>query len=174
MKNMHKAFYGAVLVLGLAGITPEPVLAGGTHWDPACNCRRPDFEYTTHRYVREAPRVRVHHRVVNRTRVVRGNTKLIQENRVFVHVRPVIDREVVVHRTNTIVRDVLLHRVNPIYQLREEHRREVVNRYEQGWVRHILERREVRGGCGCGSERGLFHRSYRSEEDYGERVSYRD
>ena len=107
MKHVYKAFYGALLVLGLAGIFPEPALAAdGTHWDTVCNCRRPDSEYHTRRYVREAPRVVTHERVVNRTRVVRGNTKLIQENRLVVHVRPVINREVVVHRTNTIVRDV--------------------------------------------------------------------
>lgn len=173
MNHVCKAFYGALLVLGLAAVNPESVSAGGSHWDPACNCRRPDSEYTTHRYVREAPQVVTHHRVVNRTRVVRGETRLVQENRVFVHVRPVVDREIVVHRTNTIVRDELLHRVNPIYQLRVEHHHGLVNRYEQGWVRHELVRREVRG-CGCGSERGLFHRNYHSEEDDGERVAYRD
>ena len=108
MKHVYKAFYGALLVLGLAGVVPEPAFAGdGTHWDTVCNCRRPDSEYNTRRYVRAAPRVVTHERVVNHTRVVRGNTKLIQENRLIVHVRPVINREVVVHRTNTIVKDVL-------------------------------------------------------------------
>jgi len=172
MKQICKAIYGALLFLGLAVITPQPASASGYHWDAACNCRRPDSEYTTHRYVREATRVVTHHRIVDRTRVVRGRTRLVQENRVIVHVRPVINREVVVHRTNTIVHDVLLHRVNPIYRLHVVHRHEVVNRYAQGWVRHELVRREVRG-CGCGSERGLFHRSYHSEEGDGERVSYR-
>ena len=52
MKHMYKAFYGALLVLGLAGVTPIPALANrGYHWDAACNCRRPNAEYTTRRYV---------------------------------------------------------------------------------------------------------------------------
>jgi len=149
MKQGFKLFYGALLVLGLAGIVAEPAAAGGSHWDSKCNCRRPDAEYTTHRYVHEAPQVVTRHHIVNRTRVVRGETRLIQENRVFVHVRPVIHREVIVHRTNTIVRDVYLHRVNPIYRQRLVYRHQVVNRYVQGWVRHVREWHEVRG-CGCG------------------------
>src|SRR5476651_1394662 len=113
MKHAYQAFYGALLVLGVVGIVPEPAMAGdGYHWDRACNCRRPDSEYTTKRYTLEAPRVVTHKRVVDRTRVVRGDTRLVQENRVIVHVQPVINREVVVHRTNTIVKDVLIHRVN--------------------------------------------------------------
>src|ERR1700690_1927722 len=92
MKHAYKAFYGALLVLGLAGVIPEPALAGdGSHWDTVCNCRRPDSEYTTKRVERLAPRVVTHERVVNHTNVVRGNTKLIQENRLIVHVRPVIN-----------------------------------------------------------------------------------
>ena len=48
MKNLYKAFYGALLVLGLAGVAPEPVFAGGGyHWDTVCNCRRPDFRIQT-------------------------------------------------------------------------------------------------------------------------------
>jgi hypothetical protein len=178
MKHVHKAFYGALLVLGLAGISPEPALAeGGTHWDTVCNCRRPDSEYTTRRYQREAARVNTHQRVVNHTKVVRGNTKLIQENRLIVHVRPVINREVVVHRTNTIVKDVLLHRVNTTNKVREEHRREVVNRYAQGSVRHVLERREVRGvNCNCGYDgrRGGGRYEESEGDSGGEQVSYRD
>jgi hypothetical protein len=170
MKHAYKAFYGALLVLGLAGVIPEPALAGdGSHWDTVCNCRRPDSEYTTRRYQREAPRVVTHERVVNQTRVVRGNTRLIQENRLIVHVRPVINREIVVHRTNTIVKDVLLHKVNTTNKLREEHRHEVVNRVAEGSVRHVLERREVRGvNCNCGFEGARFGGEER------ERVSYRD
>ncbi len=167
MKHVYKAFYGALLVLGLAGITPEPALAGdGSHWDTVCNCRRPDSEYTTKRVERLAPRVVTHERVVNHTKVVRGNTKLIQENRLIVHVRPVINREVVVHRTNTIVKDVLLHKVNTTNKFREEQRHETVNRYAEGSVRHILERREVRGvNCNCGYDRRGYD---------GDVVSYRD
>ncbi|MGH6664575.1 MAG: hypothetical protein ACREB2_06685 [Pseudolabrys sp.] len=165
MKHVYKAFYGALLVLGLASVTPVPALADGYHWDANCNCRRPDSGYTTRRYVREAPVVRNRERYVDHTRVVRGETRLVQENRVIVHVRPVINREIVVHRTNTIVKDLLLHRVNVVNRLHEEYRHEVVNRYEQGWVRHVLERREARP-CGCGSERGLFeHSSYQTQED---------
>ena len=176
MKHVYKAFYGALLVLGLAGISPEPALAdGGTHWDTVCNCRRPDSEYATRRYVREAPRVQTHERVVQHTKVVRGNTKLIQENRLIVHVRPVINREVVVHRTNTIVKDVLLHRVNTTNKLREESRHETVNRYAQGETRHVLERREVRGvNCNCGYDGRGGGESRESSSDYdGDRVSYR-
>lgn len=163
MNHLYKAFYGALLVLGLAGVIPEPVHAG-TYYDSVCNCRRPDSEYNTRRYVRAPARVVTRERVVDHTRVVRGNTKLIQENRLIVHVRPVINREVVVHRTNTIVKDVLLHKVNTTNKVREEFRHETVNRYAEGSVRHVLERREVRGvncNCGVGSYRG------------GEVVSYR-
>ena len=117
---------------GWRAITPEPALAaGGTHWDTVCNCRRPDSEYTTRRYVREAPRVHTHQRIVNHTNVVK-RTRLIQENRLIVHVRPVINREVVVHRQNTIVRNITLHKVNTTNKLREEYRHETVNRYVRG------------------------------------------
>ena len=71
------------------------------------------------------------------------------------------------HRTNTIVKDIVLHRVNTTNKFREERRNEVVNRFAQGSVRHVVERREVRGvNCNCG---------YGGGERYeGERVSYRD
>lgn len=173
MKNIVKLFYGSLLILGFAGVMPQAASAESSHWDASCNCRRPDSEYTTHRYVHEKPQIVTYHRVVDRTRVVRGDTKLIQENRVYVHVKPVIHREVVVHRTNTIVRDVYLHRVNPIYRQKLAYRHQVVHRYVQGWTRHMREWREVRD-CGCVRERGLFHSGYRSDEGDGERVSYRD
>ena len=166
MKHMYKAFYGALLVLGLAGVTPIPALADGSHWDTVCNCMRPDSEYNTRRYVRAPTRVNTHTRIVNHTNVVK-RTRLIQENRLIVHVRPVINREVVVHRTNTIVRDVELHRVNTTNKFREEHITQVVNRTAPGEVRHVLERREVRGvNCNCGDEGGRYRG--------GEVVSYRD
>jgi hypothetical protein len=170
MKHLHKAFYGALLVLGLAGVIPEPTHAG-SYYDTVCNCMRPESEYNTRRVVRAPARVVTHERVVNHTRVVRGNTRLIQENRLIVHVRPVINREVVVHRTNTIVRDVLLHRVNTTNKVREEFHRDVVNREAPGSVRHVLERREVRGvNCNCGYSGG-YRTSYRGDEGV---VSYRD
>jgi hypothetical protein len=157
MRYLYNAFCGALLILGLAGLAPEAGYAGGYHWDSACNCRRSDSQYTTHRYVPLPPRVVTHRRVVNRTRVVRGNTRLVQENRVIVHVQPVIHREVIVHRTNTIVRDVVLHRVNSIARFREEPRYEVVNRYTGGYVRHVTEYRNVRGvSCNCGEQ--VFYR----------------
>jgi hypothetical protein len=57
--------------------------------------------------------------------------------------------------TNTIVRDVELHRVNTTNKFREEHITQVVNYEVPGEVRHILERREVRGvNCNCGPEGG--------------------
>ncbi len=112
-----------------------------------------------------------HRRIVNSTRVVRGNTRLIQENRLIVHVRPVINREVVVHRTNTIVRDVVLHRTNTTNKYRDEYRRQVVNVRAGGSVRHVTVYRNVRGvNCNCGDDRG-YSRSYRGG---GEVVSYRD
>src|SRR5664280_1089806 len=123
MKHVYKAFYGALLVLGLAGVTPVPALAnGGSHWDTVCNCMRPDSEYNTRRYVREAPRVHTHQRIVNHTNVVK-RTKLRQENR-----------------------------------------RETVNRYVRGSVRVVNEYRNVRGvNCNCGyGGRGLI-RSTESE-----------
>ncbi len=128
MKHVYKAFCGALLVLGLAGITSGSGCGqGGYRWDSVCNCRRPDSSYNTRRYVRGAPVVRTHQRVVNHTRVVRGRTRLIQENRLIVHVRPVINREVVVHRTNTVVRDVVLHRTNTTNKFRNEYHNRVVN-----------------------------------------------
>jgi hypothetical protein len=175
MKHVYKAFYGALLVLGLAGIVPEPAMAGdGTHWDSVCNCRRPDSEYNTRRVVREATSVRTHERVVDHTRVVRGDTKLIQENRLIVHVRPVVNREVVVHRTHTIVKDTVLHRTNTTNRTEVENRHEVVNRYAEGSVRHVVEHRNVRGvNCNCGYGGG---ERYSGDEHYSdhERVSYRD
>lgn len=163
MKHLYKAFYGALLVLVLAAtFIPEPASAG-YYWDTVCNCRRPDSEYNTRRYVREAPSVRTRERFEERTRVVRGNTRLEQENRLVVHVKPVINREIVVRRVNTIVKDVVLHKVNTTNRTEVEHRNEVVNREVQGSVRHVTERREVRGvNCNCDG------RSYRSD-----RVSYR-
>ncbi len=167
MKHLYKAFCGALLVIGLANIVPTPASAG-TYYDSVCNCRRPDSEYNTRRYQRAPARVVNRTRYVDHTRVVRGNTKLIQENRLVVHVRPVINREVVVHRTNTVVKDVILHRVNTTNKVREEVRHETINRYAGGTTRHVVERREVRGvNCNCGYDGG--GRSYR-----GERVSYRD
>ena len=149
MNNVYKACYGALLVLGLAGVTLVPAFAGGYHWDESCHCQRPDFQYTTKHYKRARPRVVTHRRVVKRTRVVRGQTKLVQENRVTVHVRPVIHRNVIVHRTNTIVKDVVLRRVRRINEYRERHYTQVVNVYEPGWVRHVIEVRDIRD-CGCG------------------------
>jgi len=170
MKPVYKALFGALFAIVLADIAPTPALADGTHYDSVCNCRRPDSEYQTRRVERAPARVVNRTRYVDHTRVVRGNTKLIQENRLIVHVRPVINREVVVHRTNTIVKDVLLHRVNTTNKVREEFRHETVNRYAGGSVRHVLERREVRGvNCNCGGERGA-----RYEGGDGEQVSYRD
>jgi hypothetical protein len=155
MKHMYKAIYGALLVLGLAGVNPVPAFAGG-HFDAACNCMRPESEYNTRHEVRAPARVVNHERVVNETRVVRGNTRLIQENRLIVHVRPVINREVVVHRVNTVVRNVELHRVNTTNKFREENGgTQVVNRIVQGETRQVTERREVRGvNCNCGPESG--------------------
>src|ERR1041384_8651005 len=88
MKHMYKAIYGALLVLGLAGVSPVPAVAGG-HFDAACNCMRPDHEFNTRREVRAPARVQTHERVVNETRVVRGNTRLIQENRRVANGSPV-------------------------------------------------------------------------------------
>src|SRR5664279_4612073 len=171
MKHVYKAFYGALLVLGLAGVTPVPALAnGGSHWDTVCNCMRPDSEYNTRRYVREAPRVHTHQRIVNHTNVVM-RTKLIQENRLIVHVRPVINREIVVHRENTVVRNITLHKVNTTNRVQVENRYETVNQYAQGSVRQINEYREVRGvNCNCGYEGGSSHES---SYNNGARVSYR-
>lgn len=170
MKYLYKAFFGALLVLGLAGINPGPASAGGGYrWDSVCNCRRPDSSYNTRRVVRGAPIVRTYRRVVNRTRVVRGKTKLIQENRLIVHVRPIINREVVVHRTNTVIRDVVLRRTNTTRKYRNEYRRQVVNVRAPGTVRRVTVYRRVRGvDCNCDG-RGYSGRSYG-----GEVVSYRD
>lgn len=171
MKHVYKAFCGALLVLGLAGVTPGPAQAG-QYYDRACNCMRPDSSYNTKRVVRGAPIVRTHRRIVNHTRVVRGRTKLIQENRLVVHVRPVINREVVVHRNNTIVRNVVLHRTNTTRKYRTEHSRQVVHTRGGGSVRHVTVHRRVRGvDCNCADD----GRRYSGGGYYGGRVvSYRD
>jgi len=170
MRYLYMAFCGALLVLGLAGITPGPAQA--QHYDTACNCMRPDSTYTTRRIVRGAPIVRTHRRIVNRTRVVRGRTRLIQHNRLIVHVRPVINRTVIVHRTNTVVRDVVLHRTNTTNRYRNVYRNQVVNIRGGGTVRHVVVNRNVRGvNCNCGDYRD---RSYSSGYGDGQVVRYRD
>jgi hypothetical protein len=155
MKLVSMAFYGALLIIALAGA--EPAFARGDHWDPSCQCRRPDSEYTTYRYVREAPRVIVHERIVNHTRVVRGKVRVVQENRVIVHVRPVIKRLVVVHRTNLIVKDVVVHRVKTIHRYRNEYFHEIVQRYAPGWVHHATAYRDARCDCGERYQLVIFH-----------------
>jgi hypothetical protein len=153
MRHLYKAFYGALLVLGLAGVTPIPALAGGHHWDAACHCRRPDSQYTTRHYVRAPARVITHRRVVTRHRVVR-RTRLVQENRVIVHVRPVINRWVVVHRSHIIVRHVVLHRVNVINRYRNVYYNQVVNVDGGATVQHVTEYRNV--NCYRDYARGIF------------------
>jgi hypothetical protein len=50
-----------------------------------------------------------------------------------------------------IVKNIVLHKVNTTNKVREEFRHEVVNRYAGGSVRHVTERRGVRGvNCNCG------------------------
>ena len=169
MKHLYKIFYGVLLVAGLAGVAPVPAVAGG-HWDSVCNCMRPESEYDTRRIERAPATVINHERVVNQTRVVRGNTHLIQENRLVVHVKPVVHRDVIVHRVNTIVRDVELHRVNTTNKTKVVYAHVVVNREVAGEVRHVLEHREVRGvNCNCGPGWGPRPTPYR-----GDVVSYRD
>ena len=163
MNHFYRALAGALLLIGIAGIVPTPASAG-TYYDSVCNCRRPDSEYNTRRYVRAPARVNTHVRYVDHTREVK-RTNLIQENRLVVHVQPVINREVVVHRQNTVIRNITLHKVNTTNKLREEFRHEVVNQYAQGSTRVVNERREVRGvNCNCGY----------GGSGSGERVSYRD
>lgn len=162
MTHVSKALYAALLVCGLAGIGPIPAIAGGYHWDANCNCRRPDYQYTTKRYVRAAPRVVTHERLVSHTRVVPGRTRLVQENRVTVHVRPVIDREVIVHRTHTIVRNVVLHRVNRINRFRNEYYHQVINVNGGNTVREVTVHRNLRAANRYrGHERPRYSSYYR-------------
>ncbi len=78
-------------------------------------------------------------------------TRLIQENRLVVHVQPVINREVIVHHQNTLARNITLHKVNTANRTQVENRHEVVNCFAQGSVRYFNEYREVRGvNCNCG------------------------
>jgi hypothetical protein len=166
MKHITTAFYGALVLLGLAGIVPQPAHAGGMRFDSVCNCMRPESEYNTRRVVRGPAEVRTRERVVNHTRVV-NRTRLIQENRLIVHVRPIINREVVVHRQNTLVRNITLHKVNTTNKTAVEVHHEVVNRTAPGAVRVVNEVREVRGvNCNCGP--------YRTSSFSGGAVSYRD
>jgi hypothetical protein len=164
MRLLYQAFYVALLALALVGASPA--LARGTHWDPACHCRRPDAQYTTHRYVRAPARIITHRRVVTRQRVVK-RTRLVQENRVVVHVRPVINRVIIVHKTNTIVRNIWLHRVRTINRYRNVYYTQVIHRYAPGWTRYVNEVRAVpSASCDCGYGRGLFRS--------GELISYGD
>lgn len=156
MNNLCKVCSGALLVW-FAILTPVSAIAGGTYWDPSCNCRRPNAQYNTKRYVREPARVVTRQHVVNHTRVVRGKTKVIQENRKIVHVRPVIHRDVVVHRENTIVKDVVVRRVNTSHVYRNVHYHDVVDVYVPGTVRRVTEYYDVRG-CDC--RRGLLTSGY--------------
>lgn len=170
MKHISTAFYGALLLLGLAGIAPQPAHAGGMRFDSVCNCMRPESEYNTRRVVRGPAEVRTRERVVNHTRVV-NRTRLIQENRLVVHVRPIINREIVVHRQNTLIRNITLHKVNTTNKSAVEVRNEVVNRTAPGSVRVVNETREVRGvNCNCGPVGG----GYRTSSYGGGAVSYRD
>lgn len=169
MKTMYRVLCGALLVIGVANIVPTPATAG-TYYDSVCNCRRPDSEYNTRRYVRAPAQVNTRTRYVDHTREVK-RTNLIQENRLVVHVKPVINREVVVHRQNTVIRNITLHKVNTTNKLRVEHRNETVNQYVQGGTRVVNERREVRGvDCNCGSDGGA---RYSGGYYGGSRVSYR-
>jgi hypothetical protein len=158
MKHLCTAFFGALLVLGLAGVpTSTPAQAAGLRWDPACNCNRPDSSFNTKRVVRGPARVVNNTRVVNHTRVVRGNTRLIQENQLVVHVRPVINRTVVVHRTNTVVKDLVVKRTNVTHKHREEVSNQVVHRHEAGSTRRVVEHKNVRGrDCNCIGGRSSF------------------
>ena len=176
MKHLYKAFSGALLVLGLAGIHSRfrrwPTAIALTRPATACG-RTPNIPpAASNGRRRGCGPTGVY---VNRTRVVRGRTRLIQENRLIVHVRPVINREVVVHRTNTVVRDVILHRTNTTNKCRNEYHRQVVNRYVPGSVRHVVERREVRGvNCNCGEEGARYSGGYEGGYRGGRVVSYRD
>jgi hypothetical protein len=156
MKTIFTSFCGAIALLGLAVLAPQSALAGGYHYDRGCDCMRPDYEYTTRRFVREAPELRLHRRYVDHLNVVR-RTRVVQENRQFVHVRPIIDREVVVHRQNTLVRDLTVHRLNVSHALQFENHYQRVDLYQPGWTRAVNEYRDVHG-CGCGHDRGFFHR----------------
>ena len=172
MKHLSKAICGALLVIGLANIVPAPASAG-TYYDSVCNCRRPDSEYNTRHYTRAPAQVNTHTRYVDHTREVK-RTNLVQENRLIVHVRPIINREIVVHRTNTVVRNITLHKVNNTNKVREEVRSETVNRYAQGSVRYINERREVQGvNCNCGYDGRGSGGERVSDDDGDRRVSYR-
>ena len=172
MKHLYKAICGALLVIGLANIVPAPASAG-TYYDSVCNCRRPDSEYNTRRVERGPAQVRTHTRYVDHTREVK-KTNLVQENRLVVHVRPIINREIVVHRTNTVVRNITLHKVNTTNKVREEVRSETVNRYAQGSVRYVNERREVQGvNCNCGYDGRDSGGERVSDDDGDRRVSYR-
>jgi hypothetical protein len=170
MRHVYQAFCGALLLIGVAGILPEPASAG-TYYDSVCNCRRPDSEYNTRRVERGPAQVRTRTRYVDHTKEVK-KTNLVQENRLIVHIRPIINREIVVHRTNTVVRNITLHKVNTTNRTEVENRNETINRYAQGSVRYVNERREVQGtNCNCGYN-GRGGESRESSDD-GERVSYR-
>lgn len=168
MNILYKALGGALLAIGLVNIVPTPASAG-SHYDSVCDCRRPDSEYNTRRVERAPAQVLTHTRYVDHTREVK-KTNLVQENRLIIHVRPVINREIVVHRQNTIVRNIILHKVNTTNKLQVENRNETINRYAQGSVRYVNERREVRGvNCNC----GYGGRSRESSGDDDNQVSYR-
>jgi len=158
MKHMYTAFFGALLVLGLAGVQSTPAYAGGYRYDPACNCNRPESEYASRRVVRGAPRVVTRQRVIDHTRVVPGQRRVINENHLVIHERPVINRTVVVHRQNTVVKDIVVRRRNITRKSREvPGGNQVVHRYVQGETRRVTEHVNVRGrDCDCEGTGGAY------------------
>lgn len=86
---MVKRGTAATIVAGFAGLMALSSAAiAGMRYDPVCNCRRADSQFTTRTIVHEQPRVITRTRVVNTTRVV-PRVRVVHENRVVVHIRKV-------------------------------------------------------------------------------------
>ena len=146
-----RSVFLATLALGLAGVFATPSYAGG-RYDSGCNCYLPDSAFKARRTVQEGPRyVPGNTRVVNTTRVI-PREKVVDENTLVVHVRPVIRKDVVINRQNILYKDIIVHRQNTIHRTAERHSNVVVNRTEQGSVGYAgAEHRYVRGrDCNCG------------------------
>lgn len=72
-------------------------------------------------------------RVVNTTRVI-PRQRIVDENTLVVHVKPVIRKDVVVHRQNILYKDIIVHRQNTVHRTAERYSNVVINRTERGSV----------------------------------------
>lgn len=139
----------AALAIGLVGALPT---ASQARWDASCNCNLPDSAFKDRKTVHEGPRYVPGNTRVNQTTKVVPRERVVDENTLVVHVRPVIRKDVVINRQNIVYKDIIVHRQNTIHRTAERHSTVVENRTEQGSVTNAgVEHRYIRGrDCNCG------------------------